>query len=43
MFRNVQNEARAKGIDIVPKVVDIFGNDSMTIVDVSVGDEKWLR
>jgi DNA modification methylase len=25
------------------KVVDIFGNDTMTIVDVSVGDEKWLR
>ena len=24
------------------KVVDIFGNDTMTIVDVSVWDEKWL-
>ena len=28
---------------IAVKVVDIFGNDTMTIVDVSVGDEKWLR
>ena len=28
---------------IAVKVVDIFGNDTMTIVDVSVGEEKWLR
>jgi adenine-specific DNA-methyltransferase len=28
---------------IAVKVVDIFGNDTMTILDVSVGDEKWLR
>ena len=52
LFPNVLDEARTKGIDIVfhecapgrrklaVKVVDIFGNDTMTIVEVNVGGNR---
>ena len=33
-------EPERKRVKIAVKVVDIFGNDTMTIVDVSLGNRK---
>jgi hypothetical protein len=41
-LKSIFHKCEAGRRKIAVKVVDIFGNDTMTIVDVSVGDEKWL-